>query len=448
MTPTTPATTPEPDPRQRLVDRICASSHFRRAHKLKAFLRHICEVTREGRAEEIKEHEVGTEVFGRKLGYNTGEDNIVRVQARMMRTKLQRYFTEEGAAEPLILRVPRGGYVPEFVERQGAATTPGPSTLGDVTPNNTLPATHAPPPLSWQSPGAILAIAAILLTGAGAMLWDRDSTAPAPDLSAAIAADAENAKLYSTLLGWPADRKTLVVLSNPKLLLYRRFHPPGPVDEPDFIPVPRNLGAKLESSLNNQVVDGSLHYLQRHQTAYTGIGEAASAYHVGILMERLGVSTELTQGRFLDWQHARSANLIILGSPHINDWTLENLSGGAFQFVPGGVAQISPDGLTVREYPQVCDRNGQTIEDFGMISLIDLGDSKALILAGHSSAGTQGVGEFFADEQRMRGVLDALASEREAVPAGWQALVRLEIHEDLPVRAELVRVSSLAASTH
>lgn len=422
-----------PGSRQALVERICASAYFRRANKLKAFLRHICERTLDGRAEDLKEHQIGTEVFGRKPGYNTGEDNIVRVQARLLRIKLRRFFDEEGKAEPVVLLVPRGGYIPEFVDRcdlDRPVIQPSPAAPQPQPPSRAFPA------------GLFLAAAAAFLAVAGVILWQQGAPAAALESTPASAGPAA-VELYANLLGWPQDRGTLVVLSNPKVLLYRRFNDPGPLDESDLITLPNQLRGELASSLNNESADdGLLHYLERQPTGYTGIGEAASAYHIGILMERLGVRTRLTQGRFLDWQHARSDNLIVLGSPHINDWTLENLNQGELRFVPGGVAEISADGQAIQKYATAYDKRRRMVQDFGLISLLDLGGSKALILAGRSSPGTYGVGEFFANRERMQEVLEALAPAGGAAPARWQALVQIEIQEDLPVRAELVRVSA------
>ncbi len=415
--------------RSALVDRICASDHFRRAKKLQAFLRHICEKTEQGCAEQIKEYEVGTEVFGRKPGYNVGEDNIVRVQARLLRARLERYFEEEGNDEPVVLRVPRGAYIPEFVARETTAPRPSgprPDSFRAPRPRRALPLFAV----------AALTLVAVLFGASAASLLR-----PEPDpLAQALSTQpprmsAETKLLYSRLLGWPPDRLTLVVLSNPKVLLYRRLDGPPLGADLNLIPLPSKMRADLETSLNHESREAPLDYLQRQPHSYTGMGEAASAYRVGILMERLGIPTELTQGRFLDWDKARSDNLVVLGPPHINEWTRTNLGGGAFEIVPGSVAERGGGAI----YPTSVDGDGNIVEDFGFISLLDLGESKALILAGRSAAGTYGVGEFFFDPAKMSKVLAALTTDGDDVPSAWQALVRLDIHGDLPVRATLVK---------
>ncbi len=128
-------------------------------------------------------------------------------------------------------------------------------------------------------------------------------------------------------------------------------------------------------------------------------------------------------------------------------WTLANLSGGEFQIVKGGVLDTTGLGGCGKKYATAFDPAGRMVEDYGVIGLFDLGDTKALILAGRSSQGTYGVGEFFFDEGKMREVLGALAPDGQSPPTAWQALVRMEIQGDLPVKSELVRVASLDSAT-
>ena len=82
---------------------------------------YVCRCALENRIDEISEQRIGERVFERGAGYNPNEDNIVRSQARLLRRKLDDYFASRGEQEPVILRIPKGGYAPEFVERQAPA---------------------------------------------------------------------------------------------------------------------------------------------------------------------------------------------------------------------------------------------------------------------------------------------------------------------------------------
>ncbi len=67
-------------------------------------------------AGEITEQQIGEQVFRRPREYNPGEDNIVRNYARLLRQRLEEYFDGEGIEETIRIVVPRGRYVPLFIE--------------------------------------------------------------------------------------------------------------------------------------------------------------------------------------------------------------------------------------------------------------------------------------------------------------------------------------------
>lgn len=74
--------------------------------------------------QEIAETLIGHRVFGRPSTYNTGEDSIVRTEARLLRQHLERYFSKEGASEPIMLEIPKESYVPVFYRRDHATAIP------------------------------------------------------------------------------------------------------------------------------------------------------------------------------------------------------------------------------------------------------------------------------------------------------------------------------------
>lgn len=111
----------ENDPRWELVQRIVASKSFAKAQLLSRFLLYITEHTLRGETDRITEQQVGVNVFGRRPHYNSAEDNIVRNYARQLRQRLEAYFEEEGHDEAILLSVPRGTYVPVFLEREPSA---------------------------------------------------------------------------------------------------------------------------------------------------------------------------------------------------------------------------------------------------------------------------------------------------------------------------------------
>lgn len=101
-----------------MVARIAVSPGFCRAPQLQEFLTYIAERSISNEFDQVTEQVIGTEVFKRKPGYSTGDDNIVRTYARQMRKRLDEYFSTVGAVETLVISIPKGGYAVEFHSRE------------------------------------------------------------------------------------------------------------------------------------------------------------------------------------------------------------------------------------------------------------------------------------------------------------------------------------------
>src|SRR5215813_3067048 len=100
------------------VQKLLASPLLKESHQLQAFLKFVVRETVEGRSKHIKEYVLGCVVFGRKPDYDPRHDGIVRVQATVLRKRLERYYEKEGANDPIVIDLPRGGYVPRFRARE------------------------------------------------------------------------------------------------------------------------------------------------------------------------------------------------------------------------------------------------------------------------------------------------------------------------------------------
>ncbi len=102
------------------LDRVLASKGFAAAGRLSRLLRHVVEKTVAGEADQLKEYAVGVEVFDRDDKYDPRLDSIVRVEAGRLRSRLDEYYNGEGAASPIRIGLPRGGYVAQFERRAEA----------------------------------------------------------------------------------------------------------------------------------------------------------------------------------------------------------------------------------------------------------------------------------------------------------------------------------------
>lgn len=109
------------------LDRVLASTTFQRTHRLSALLRDLAEHTLLGDGAALKEFAIGQRVFGRSAGYNSGDDNIVRANARQLRLKLEDYYRSEGVHDPARIQVPKGGYA---ITLEWRSATAGPLAEG------------------------------------------------------------------------------------------------------------------------------------------------------------------------------------------------------------------------------------------------------------------------------------------------------------------------------
>src|ERR1700712_2422591 len=97
-----------------LLQRVVESTPFRRATRLRDFLVYVGNEALND-VDDIHEQQIGIAVFERPIGYDTAQDNIVRVNAMEVRKRIDLYFANEGKEESLLLEIPRGTYVPLFM---------------------------------------------------------------------------------------------------------------------------------------------------------------------------------------------------------------------------------------------------------------------------------------------------------------------------------------------
>ncbi|RUU01460.1 hypothetical protein EOD23_21455, partial [Mesorhizobium sp. USDA-HM6] len=75
---------------------------------------HVVEETLAGRGGRIKAYSIAVEVFGRGESFDAQTDPIVRIEAGHLRRALERYYLTSGHADPILITIPKGGYVPVF----------------------------------------------------------------------------------------------------------------------------------------------------------------------------------------------------------------------------------------------------------------------------------------------------------------------------------------------
>lgn len=123
-----------PPPRELMLeqlDRMLASDTFAGAERSRVLLRFIVEHVVDGRSERLKEYTIGSEALGRGDSFDPRIDPIVRAEASRLRSRLDRYYATDGAADTLLITLPKGSYVPQLQNRAVPEPSPVAATAGD-----------------------------------------------------------------------------------------------------------------------------------------------------------------------------------------------------------------------------------------------------------------------------------------------------------------------------
>jgi TolB-like protein len=101
--------------------RVLASPLFARAESQRRLLEYIVESTLAGDSGRLKEYTIAVGVMGRPPSFDPKIDPAIRVEVRRLRSRLASFYASSGAAAPLRIQIPKGGYRAEFVASESAA---------------------------------------------------------------------------------------------------------------------------------------------------------------------------------------------------------------------------------------------------------------------------------------------------------------------------------------
>jgi len=110
------------------VSKILSSERFLKSGRLKKFLSFVVKEHLEGRSDGLKETTIAGAVFGKKPDFDPAKHAIVRTAANRLRMELDNYYAHTGKNDPILVELPKGGYVPHFtvLPRTDDGTSPEP----------------------------------------------------------------------------------------------------------------------------------------------------------------------------------------------------------------------------------------------------------------------------------------------------------------------------------
>lgn len=412
-----------------LVSRITASRHFRRASRVRAFFEYVCEETLAGRADLINEQSVGQRVFGRVADYDAAADNIVRVEARELRKRLDAYYADEGAVDPFVIRMPKGGYAVIFEPREVVEVPPINSSL--PAPATQVPSQRAVFPFALRPHhvvvlGLCLALGFLSLVTIG-LYRKLNQQQPAPANRSHGLAGAFWARVFNS------GRPTVICLPDSNFALLQDLRAES-VALSEYASG-RYFG-KLKASGERSDTDRIFAWIASRDL--TGVGSSVAMAKL-LSLSQSYPQPVIRSARDITIRDLKGQNAILLGSARSNPWV--ELFQQKSRFTIDQDSKLNEPLLRDRRpepgkpaFYNGAQRDGISRDAFGVITStpnLD-GSGHAIIVAGTGNQGTEAVGDFLANDVRFSEFLQQI---------GW--------HEDdpLPVFDLALRVVTAGSSS-
>lgn len=387
---------PGMEERRALIERVAASSHFRRSTRLRDFLLYVGKQSLKDGCPEINEQEIGVKVFGRPSSYDRSQDNIVRVNASELRKRIELYFTTEGAHESLILEIPRGGYKPIFHRRLPETDAPTPKTplLENLLPLNPAPSIRTDSRnrvhIVWAIASLALAITCLVLFQQNRAMrravytWDGKPTVAA---------------LWTDFVH--AHQEIDIVLPDASVSLSEEItgHPMSLSDylNHNYVRLPQSLDLS-----SDRIAD--LNGIFAHNLVTMGDFHAAQQI---LALTPLSPSLHLTFSRFYTADSVKRNSFILIGGKKANPWVrlfddqmnfsldYDNVHSQSF------IANRHPQSGEQPLYAAPMDTN--TFIGYSVIAYLPNPSrtGNAIILAGTDSDATSAAAEFLTSEEQL-----------------------------------------------
>lgn len=342
---------PDHDVVRAALERVLASTPFRQAERSAALLRYLVSQSLAGNADRLKEYTVGVEALGRGAGFDPRTDPIVRAEASRLRTRLDRYYALEGAEEPIVIALPKGGYAVRVHARAPDAARPdvGPpevpptESAGQPTGQPTgQSAGPAPPPVPRAGPSFgtvarwILGAAALTAAFVAGRSGGNGSPSPAPAtvLDLLLQSSEQVASEVGTNAVLAPDGQRVVFASvdaqGTMRLRVRRFDGTPAVDlpgttegrQPFWSPDGRWIGFWAAGQLRKVAIDGGSPVVLCDAPDFQG----ASWGSDGTIVAAIGARNQIVRVSANDGEPPRT----------IVDLSADRLLGSWPQLLPGG----------------------------------------------------------------------------------------------------------------
>lgn len=449
---------------------ILSSKHFVNAHKKKKFLRLICDFYVQGRAQELNEHILGYDVFGRDSSYSPSDDPIVRVFAHEIRKKLEAYYANEGANDSIRLEIPAGSYQPVFTRhlQEPEVDISAPPLPAQSEPEAIPVRVPARRTISIRKITAGLIGLGLVVTVIVLMMSKHQLQQQVTESEAA-----KDPALYGAV--WQPfltdSNPPLVILSNPPIFRFTNPSDPETLTK-DSIPLPPKTVEALKGKFvtnpevsiresggpagNGAEAPEDKIVVQRNQTprlilstnVYTGQGEAIGLHYLTDFFRKTSRSIQLKRSRTMSAEDLKKRNLIILGGVWVNEWSSKLTRKEDFIFTSKAtIENRNPRSGEEHEYiPQFDKQSGNLISDYALITVKpNISDAnEVMLLAGIYNQGTEAAAEYVTNKNYLDQLNQRL--QQAGAPQYFQALIKVGVEDGIPTTISILALHEVNIS--
>jgi hypothetical protein len=388
------------------LERLLVHPLFHHSKRYPALLRYAVEQTLLGNGDQLKERNIGIEVFGRDPNYDTNADPVVRFTASEIRKRLALYYVDPAHSGELQVDLPIGSYAAAFngFTRRDAPhdsedeLTVDAISVAPISAVNELPALR-PVPAQVAVPrrhriivaSAVLCAVLVAIAGLCTGIWLYLPSAPG-----------WLARLHTN----PMDQFWSPTITAPGTATFCIGEPNGPAGE--------DSGQSAVLGSSSQPLHNELRL-----SGHLAIADVVTLTHLATALDARGKNFRISTASQASFSQLREGPVILVGA-FDNSWTQRLTQDLRFNF-------ISQDGVA-----SIVDRRNPTqthwstsweipyqklSRDYGVIARFHdpTTGQPVVLVAGISAEGTEAAGEFLSNPRYFAELL-------QRAPRNWPAL--------------------------
>lgn len=421
---------------QEALEQVLSSPPFRNTQQCQNLLRYIVKHTLAGEDHLLRERVIGSEVFGRKPDYETGEDPVVRLRAAEVRKRLAQFYQSIHEPSSVLIEIPAGSYRATFRRKELSA-----------------PAGHEfeHPPMSHP------------------LVGETEAAAQAPEPAELVTAVAQ-ASQFAPRVRWSfygiglllAFAAVAVVASSwggSQASRFRAFWAPWTgSSKPIIISIGSNAVYQISETLNDQYA--AQHHLETHgdqffipfapdeniqgrdivaaENSFVALGDVAA---VSSIVASLTRQKQVFQERFpndISFAELRESPSLLVGGFN-NPMTLELTK--SLRFVLGARNVILDRQDSNRRWQLHASVDSHDTEDYAIVTRVTQrhGDSPILAVAGMGQYGTLAAANFVCSPA-------AISDITRALPKDWanrnlQLILKVKVVDFKPIATQVIAVN-------